>query len=137
MFNDWTLRHNKAPREDTDYVLDVPGMGGSGGGIIGQGMKDTNSPSSPKLNDQTLTSSPALTNSTPPTETGTQGQGKSGSFIGRRNTESSFTNFSGGVKHDHEFGFPAEEREDMEKCLDQINGTLGECLFLSPSTSFI
>lgn len=53
--------------------------------------------------------------------------GKATSGTGRRAASSSeSSSANGGEKHDHEFGFPEEERAEMEECLNQVRGHLGE-----------
>lgn len=42
-----------------------------------------------------------------------------------RRTASSGTGAPAGETHDHEEGFPAREREQMEECLNEVRGHLG------------
>lgn len=57
----------------------------------------------------------------------TLGGGGGGSTNQEKRTRERSSTMAGGEGHDHEEGFPASEKKQMEECLEEILGTLGEC----------
>ncbi|KAL8280164.1 hypothetical protein RQP46_007494 [Phenoliferia psychrophenolica] len=117
-FGAWAERHNKAPKNVVPPGEEAPhsdpahhsgqhgsGGGGSGGGSMGQGTEGEAPPVETMYKTNTRAGRTASVS---------QSEG------GRRAASGS----AAGEGHDHEEGFPAWERDQMEDCLNEVLGHL-------------
>ncbi|SGY80044.1 BQ5605_C008g05292 [Microbotryum silenes-dioicae] len=136
-FQIWAERHNKAPKDvvspgdeaphtDPDHHSGQHGAGGSGsgGGAMGQGQDDP--PKGETMHKiSTRGDRAASTGNSVTSPTGTSSPADNGGPSVKRDRSGTLA----GEGHDHEEGFPGWEREQMEKCLDQLSG----CLVVFPT----
>ncbi|KAM0748139.1 phospholipase D, partial [Meredithblackwellia eburnea MCA 4105] len=112
-FGTWAERHNKPPHSDPAHHSGQHGAGGggSGGGAMGQGIREGESP---------------------PVETmhRSASRARSGS-VNKDDKRVPSSNTPAGEGHDHDEGFPSWERDQMEECLNEVRGHLGELIFFS------
>ncbi|KAK4057861.1 Phospholipase D1 [Microbotryomycetes sp. JL221] len=147
-FQAWAERHNKAPRDVAPSGDDEPyyeptrghgvhgaGGGGSAGGVVGQGEHESNGGGETLYQISSKASRARASSSGGSGGHPTKGLGAadridnvlSGDKLAPPPTESRNRERSGtlgGEGHDHENGFPEAERQQMEKCLREIQGTL-------------
>ncbi|ORY91608.1 hypothetical protein BCR35DRAFT_316841 [Leucosporidium creatinivorum] len=131
-FQTWAERHNKAPKDVAPPGDDEPfsnpekhqgvhgaGGGGSGGGAMGQGVNDP----PPGETMHKINSRSGRARALSSVGSSFQGGGDSNAPKGRERSST-----LAGEGHDHDEGFPAHERDQMEECLESMSGTLGEFL---------